>query len=453
MLLVLLLALGIADWVPARWASGDPKSLELLEGTPVNCLLVDPANWSAEFIARAAARGIVTLGVVRPGGEASAAARRAVQAGLNGVILEGEFDPAAVESLRGVLSGQERVLLELPPRRLMRFEPNALMVGTHQGVWPGIQAQEGGAARAQPTGGPWIDTNSGFLRFVKAATDAPIWVAHLPPPKTVLPVERYLNAISDAAMLGARWVLALDEDFNRRLLEREARALEDWRRIGAHLRFYEEHPEWRALKPFSRLALVEDAAGSGLLSRGLLDMFAGRNIPVRPVPAPALNDAALEGVRMAVTVDATALDEAQKEALKNVARAGGTLLTGPPGWRLSPPKGDQITPASDELERISDAWQGINSVVGRGNFGVRLFNVSGMLSSLLGEPGGRVALHLVNYTNYPVESVTVHLADRYKRARLWAPGREARDLELYPIEGGMGVDIDRVGICAALVLE
>ncbi|MBM3744308.1 MAG: hypothetical protein FJW34_00750 [Acidobacteria bacterium] len=453
LLLGLLLAVGIADWVPARWVSPDPQSLELLDGTPVNCLLAEPAVWSAAWGAHASARGLIALGVVRPGGEPVEAARRAIQAGLSGVVLEGAFEPAVAEAVRKALGAQKH-LIELPPRRLMRLDGDIPLVGTCQGLWPGIQVQAGGSAKAQPTGGPWIDTNSGFLRFLKSATEAPIWVAHLPPEKTVLPVERYLNAISDAEMLGARWVLALDDDFHRRLLAREARALADWKRMVAHLRFYEDHREWRALKPYSRLALVEDVSGTGLLSRGLLDMFVGRNIPVRPVPVGRLDKAALRGARLAVAVAPSTLSDAQKEALKDVARAGGTLLNGPPGWEFSPPRGDQITLPNDELERITDVWQGINAVVGRGNFGVRLFNVSGILSSLLGDPeGGQVVLHLVNFTNYPIESVTVHLTDKYRRARLYAPGRAPADLELYPIDGGMGVDLDRVGVCAVLVIS
>lgn len=453
MLLALALAVGIAEWVPARWTSADPKSLELLEDSPVNCLLLEPGAWSAAFASEASRRGLVTLGVVRPEAQPLEGARRALETGLTGIILEGAFQPEVADSVRR--AGAGKPLLELPPRRGMRLHGDTPLAGTYQGLWPGIQAQEGGAAKARPTGGPWIDTNSGFLRFLKVVTPAPLWVANRPPEKTVLPVERYLNAISDAEMLGARWVLALDEDFSQRLWVREERALKDWRRISAHLRFYEEHREWRALKPYSRLAVVEDAArGSALLSRGILDMFIGRHIPVRPIPADRLDKAALRGIRMAVAVDSSLLNDAQKEALKDVGRAGGTLLTGPPGWKFSPPADDRITLPDAELERITDVWQGINSVVGRGNLGVRLFNVSGMLSSLLGDPEtGPVVLHLVNFTSYPIENVTVHLLDKFKQARLYSPEQPTRELEPYPVESGVGVDIDRVGVCAVLVLN
>ena len=45
--------------------------------------------------------------------------------------------------------------------------------------------------------------------------DAPLWLGNLPPPKTAVTGERYLQAICDAAIVGARWILALDDDFRR----------------------------------------------------------------------------------------------------------------------------------------------------------------------------------------------------------------------------------------------
>jgi hypothetical protein len=449
-----LAASALAGWVPARWASGDPKTLELLAETPINCLLLEQPQFSTEFARQAAARGVRTLGVVRPEGEPVEAARLAIQTGLDGVVLEGAFDQSALDGIRKAAASAQRTLIELPPRRLLRLEGDAPVIGTYQGLWPGIHLEEAGAVRARPTGGPWIDTNSGFLRFVRALTDAPIWIANLPPTKTVLPVDRYVQAIADAAMLGARWVVALDEDLNRRLLAREPAALRDWRRIGAHLRYFEEHPEWRALKPYSLLAFVQEPDASALLSGGILDMLGGRHIPVRPVSRPTLSAEAVNGLKMAVTIDPRALTAEQKEALRNVGRAGGTLLNGPPGWKLPLPKDDQITLDKAELAKVDEVWQGINGVIGRGNFGARLFNVSSMLSSLLGpSDGSLLALHLVNYSNYPVESITVQLQGKYSHARLYAPERATRELELYPVAEGTGVDIDRVAVCATLVLN
>lgn len=446
MLFSLLLALNLADAVPARWPSVDPKTLELLANTPVNTLLVDRAPASAEFAEQAAARGIAVLAVVRPGADLAAAARSAVASKLAGIVLEGEFPPTAAQTVRDA----GLVAIELPPRSAIRFDPSAPVVGSYQGVWPGIRPQ----TKAAATGGPWIETNTGFLRFLRAATAAPAWIGNLPPPKTIVPAEAYLHAICDASVAGARWIVALDDGFSARLLAGEPGALNDWRRIGEQLQFFERHREWRNWQPYSRLAVVQDADSGAMLSGGILDMIVTRHLPVRPVPVPRLTAQALEGAKWAVNVDPAALAPAQKAALAAFTRAGGTLLNGPPGWKFPAPRDNQITLGENELSQIDDIWKGMNSMIGRTNLGVRLFNVSGTLSSMLGAPDGkRVVLQLVNYTNYPVESIAVQVLGRFTRARLYSPGKPARDLEVYPIEDGVGVDIPQVAVLAALVLE
>jgi hypothetical protein len=93
-------------------------------------------------------------------------------------------------------------------------------------------------------------------------------------------------------------------------------------------------------------------------------------------------------------------------------------------------------------------------MIGRRNMGVRLFNVSSMLSNYLAAPGGKTAIvHLVNYSDYPVENVAMHFLGDYKRATLIMPGNADKPLELYKTEEGWGVDVDRVGVCATVKLE
>src|SRR5258708_5146434 len=159
MLLPLLLIAAAPDWVPARWQSSDPKSLELLAQTPINCLLLEQPNWSADFANAAASRRIVTLGIVHPRADAIALARKPTETGMTGVVLEGDFDPR----VRAALADSKILTVELPTRARMRFdETAALVVGSVQGLWPGIQIEEGGAIKAAPSGAPWIDTNTGF---------------------------------------------------------------------------------------------------------------------------------------------------------------------------------------------------------------------------------------------------------------------------------------------------
>jgi len=77
-----------------------------------------------------------------------------------------------------------------------------------------------------------------------------------------------------------------------------------------------------------------------------------------------------------------------------------------------------------------------------------------MLSNLLVSPDGKqVLVHLVNYSNYPVDSVTVHVLGDFHAATLCRPESPEKKLETYKAEDGTGVDIDLVNISATLRLE
>ena len=435
-----------ADWVPMRWPWSDPASLELLSGTPINCLLLKTAL--PDFVQAAAARGVVTLALISPDGDVA----KAMAAKVTGIAIEGDLPEGAVATVRESAGGAP--VIELNSRNRMALGSSAPILATYQGVWPGIAVEEDGAKKAGPSGSVWIDTNTGFIRAVRAWGDATLWMANQPPPKTVVTGARYLQVIADAAISGARWVLALDDDFAARLARREAKSMADWKRMADLLRYFEQHPEWRHMQEYGKLAIVQDPAKGGLLSGGILDMIAVKHTPVRPIPRQHLSAESLAGATMAVDVDADALTPEQKEVLRNFTHAGGMLLTGPPGWKDQSPPGDQITLDKAELERLNDIWRDVNSMVGRKDMGVRLFNVSSMLSNLLASADGKTAVvHLLNYSDYPVENVAVHFPAEYKRATLTTPEGIAKSLEVYPTEEGGGVDLDKVLVCATIKLE
>jgi hypothetical protein len=77
-----------------------------------------------------------------------------------------------------------------------------------------------------------------------------------------------------------------------------------------------------------------------------------------------------------------------------------------------------------------------------------------MLSNFTESPDGtRRLLHLVNYTDFPVESITAHVLGAWTSAVLYEPGRPAQSLETYPVDGGTGVDIAQIGWYAILELK
>ena len=46
----------------------------------------------------------------------------------------------------------------------MALGSGAAVLGTYQGVWPGIAVTRTAPSKRGPTGSVWIDTNTGFLR-------------------------------------------------------------------------------------------------------------------------------------------------------------------------------------------------------------------------------------------------------------------------------------------------
>ena len=437
-----------SEWVPMRWPWSDAQSLDLLAKSPINTLLLPP---SSPLAATATSRGLNAMLVVRTGADPMTAAEEVRKEKLAGLVLEGNFPPQTIATLRDTLAGSHAIVVELTTRATMRLAGNDPIVGTWQGVWPGIQVTDNGKAKAGPSGSAWIDTNAGFLRAVRAFNHDSVWLGNTPPTDQVVRGERYLQAIGDAEMVGARWILALDDHFASDLHQHDAGAMKTWTGMLELLRYYESHPEWRALPPGGKLAVVQDAEHGSLLSGGILDMIGVKHTPVRPIPPQKLSSEVLKGATMAVNVEPGALSPEQLEVLRNFTRSGGTLLTAPPGSdEAVPADKNRITLDEQELKHIDDLWHDVQNMIGRKNLGVRLFNVASMLSNLESGPNGSIYVQLVNYSEYGVENVTVHALGKFKKAHLYMPGGIEKDLEVYDQEDGSGVDLDKVDVVATV---
>jgi hypothetical protein len=398
LLLAALAIVAIPDWVPARWFSKDPATLKLVESTPVNCLLMEKADWSPEFTRAAAERGIATLGIVSGNGNAEEIAAEAKKAGLTGLAVEGSLG----EGNAGM------PVVELRNRAEMKFPSDAQVSATGQGMWPGLRVEQ----LAAPTGPPWIDTNTGFLRYARVSTHAAIWIANRVPPKKHLLATAYLAAIGDAGMTGARWVLDFDEEFARGLAKSDASALKNWALMVQHVKFYEDHKEWRGF------SMRSDVAHS----------------------------------KMVVNVAAELLTADQKEVLKLFMKAGGAVFNGPPGWRFPSPQTEQITLEKKDLAALDLIWEEVSA--GPKNLGARLFNVGSVLSNLLESPDGKqVALHLVNYSDYPAADITIHVLGKFTTATLMRPEAAPQKLDVYEVGGESGVDVPALGALGTLMLE
>lgn len=444
---------GLASCIPARWPTGDPKSLGLLDDSPINALLLEPSSWNAEFSKRAAQRHIAVLGVIHPRRDAAAAASKAFHLGLNALVLDGDFPEGLLDAVRAEASRNKLPVIELPARQRISLDKSELVAGTSEALWPGIEIEHGGKVSTGPSSAPWIDTNTGFLRFLSAATPAPIWLGERPPPGNVFPAPRYLLAIADAAVVNARWIVALDNDLGKRLLARQPQALDAWRQINGYLRYFEDHPEWRSARQFGEFAVVQDVSSGGLLSAGLLDMLSVLHKSARPLPAHDVDSDHLQNT--SVVLNATgSLSTSQKADLARFARTGGKLLNPPGGWSFPPVSPDQMTPTRKQVDAIQPLWEITYDATLRRNFGARTFNTSTIIFTIRAAPDGKKLLvHLLNYADYVSEDIAVQVTGTWKKARLYVPGEPPRDLSVYPVQDGTGVDVSKIGILGTLVIE
>lgn len=414
--------------------------------------------WSASFSGKAAAQGVAVLGLVKPGEDLNELSAAVAAAKLQGVLFEGAFAPEPLARITAALRDSNLAVVTMGPRTRMDLGNPGEVVATNQGVWPGINVTDDGSAKAAPSGAPWIDTNTGFLRFVQAALpegrQARVWMGYVPPANQVIPAARYLQAVADAEMLGAHWLIALDTATAKALMERQEKALADWKQMMELLAYYRDHAAWGRAAAAGALALVQDVDSGGLYSGGILDMISVKHTPVRAVPRAKLSDTGMQSAKMAVNVDPSLLSEEQKQVLRRFTRGGGTLLTAPPGWKFPAQREDQITLDKDDVKILDDIWREVNSMTGRHNLGARLFNVASVLS-YLGVPagGGKPFLHLVNYSDYAVENVTVHMLGKWTSVKLYSPGKAPRPLPVFETDDGTGVELDKLGITATLVME
>lgn len=453
---ILLAATKPEDLIPMRWPGSDPEALSTLDGSPINCLLVPEAQLNKAFTEAAHRKQLTVLAVFARGDGIFTRVWKSLELGVDGGVLEGNFAEADTKAARQVLDAASKLHVDLGVRGRIPLEEDApAIIGTFQGVWAGINPHdEKEEAHAAPSGAPWIDTNAGFLRFVRSVTTRPFWLSAAPPPKSVVNLARYLQMIADPAMVGGRWVVTLDEGFFNRLLSKETKAIKDFKRINQLVGFFEQNRKLQTLPPYGQLAVVTDVLNGALLSGSVLDMITVKHTPVRPVPFKAVERKSFNQAKMAVNVDPLALDEAKQKVLKDFTRAGGTVLTAPPGWRMPVPREDQIVTDPEEVNKLDQIWKEVNAMTGRRNLGVRLFNVSSMLSNMLGPPdGSRVVVYLVNYSDFPVDTIAVHLLGKFSKATVYWPERAPKTLATYDNEDGSGVDIDILESAAILIAE
>src|SRR5271157_4298272 len=251
-----------AETIPMRWPAGpldiargektkgftadtaevlrnwqDPASLAVVQGSPVNCLVV---SWAADAGQQQALKPLIEKGK-------QAAVAAAQSAGLAAVAMEGEAPASAGVPV-------------IPWNKAAQVHSSAKspVIGVSDGVFPGLP--QGATPQGGPTNLPWVDSNGAILLIARAlAPDKTVWVGFDPPAKSA--AEAYQLAVADSASHGTRWVISLDDQLRADLAAKKQPAADTWKKLIDTVAFFEQHKEIRTYQPHGLLAVVSNFSG------------------------------------------------------------------------------------------------------------------------------------------------------------------------------------------------
>jgi len=483
------------QWIPIRWTGGplelawrahtntlpadssvrdplirwyEPATLNLLEDSPVNCLLVTgraPADTTVEaqqqqlvkvYAENAHKRGLAVLGLVYAGGDASKIAADAAKASLDGLVLDGDFTgefPAALRKAAGSL-----LVIEITKDAAAWRWKSAPIVAV-AGVAPSGHNLSEMGIRGTPSSQPWIESNIWLVRsFATATSSRLVWISSQLESRSSLDYER---AVADASAAGGRWIISLDDALRAKLRAHDASAFEIWNRLSTCLKFADAHTAWRALASYGNVGIVLDSA-SAPPDRvdEYLRLTTRRQVPYQLISQSELNGIALTKFRAIVATELDPPSATERKLLQDFAENGGIVFTGP-SWGNAPKtepfvelpigKGSVIVykdPDPDALARD------LKEMLSDDDLGVVPFNVPSVISFVSGgAPGQPLLVHLVNYFDHPVEAITLRVARTLHSARMETPEGAAMDLPLRNEEGKTEVTIPKLLLWGAVSMQ
>jgi len=482
-------------WVPVRWTGGplelawrtraktlpadaavrdalarwyEPTTLNLLEGSPANCLLVTwsaPADVAVEaqqqqlvkvYAEAAHKRGLAVLGLVYAAGDASKIAADATRATLDGLVLEGEFAPEFPAALRKAASSM--LVVEIT-KDAAPWRWKATPIVALAGVAPSARNLSEMGIRGTPSSEPWIESNIWLVRsFAVASPSRPLWISSQLEKASAVDYER---AVADAAAAGGRWIVSLDDTLRAKLRARDASAVQTWHRLSSYLKFAEAHAAWRALAPYGSVGIVLDPASTKQdLADEYLNLAARRQVPYRLVARGELNAAAVAKFRALVATELDPPTAAERKLLQDFAENGGLVIAGP-SWGGAPKaepfaevpagKGRVVVYKDPDPEAVA---RDLKELLSDDDLGVVPFNVPSIITFASGgAPGQPLLVQLVNYSDHAAEAITLRLSGKFRSARLETPEGAPVNLPLRDAEGSTEVAIPKLLLWGAVSLE
>ena len=479
------MALNLENAVPMRWPSGpleiarreksegftasarqalerwhEPAALEILEGTPVDCLVLtwaaglpaDADQWrtAAPLVEAARRRNLAVIGWIEAAADHAPALAAAKSAGLAAVAMP-DFKGAA-----------DLPVLAWSNRAGVPWDSTAPAVAVTENVWPGVSITTGGGdANAGPTSLPWLDSNGWYIQMARARLRAPLWMVFDPPGKgVVVPAQSYSNAIADSEVAGGRWLISLDDDLRASLASGAASARQSWQQIGATTRFFQEHAAWKSYRSRGLVGVISSFTGADFeMGSEILNLMARRDLLYRVIWKSQAQEQPFAGLKALVYADAAAPDPALRRKVAQFVEQGGLLLAGPE-WgaqgRPAPPDFDtQFDVRALGKGRLAVARQALSDpyqvavdtqfLLSHRYDLVKIYNSpsSGCTRFTASADGRKALLQCLSYATGGRGGGglrTIWLRDQYAKARLWTIGAQPAAISAEPSEEYEGVE-------------
>ena len=449
----------------------DPASLAVVQGTPVNCLVV---SWAAGLSADAGQQqalkpliekgkqaGLEFVGLIEGEANKPAALAAAQSAGLSAVGMEGEAPASA-----GV------PVIPWNKAAQVRSTANSPVLGISDGIWPGLPqaaSQAGG-----PTNLPWVDSNGAVLLIARAlAPDKTVWIGFDPPQQAKLAAEAYMLAVADPASHGARWVISLDDQLRADLTTKQQPAADTWKKTIDIQAFFEQHKQFRTYQPNGLLAVMSNFIGPDWdAGEEAINLLPRIRQPFRVIARSRAAGASFAGLQAIFYVDREPPDAELRKKLMAFASGGGILFVSSkwPSPEGSPAPAEpyllfsmravgkgRLAVCKEDQPDAYDTVADIQNIMSHRNDLLRLYNAPS--ANFLYETSAQDrqgVIHLLNYSRRPgSDGPLFYVKEPHKSARLVSPEiASPAELQWAPQEnGGAELSLPRLSVYGAIELE
>jgi hypothetical protein len=378
-----------------------------------------------------------------------------VDAGLDGIFFDNTGCPGwnTREDLQGFFAALRRYIHEEKKSNILLFTNYGLRM---EGITLNDNMEfvfSEGWREPGAWGDDWEVSNVRRMRCMRGVI--PEWKAHTSEysifrkgdrASTWLPPRSQKLGILEAAALGSAYSWDMEGPFDGALMAGDASALASWRAIAAANGFLKRNEALyagaRSVAPVAvlRSPIARDGSTGGFSwSKGdteFYDQLSKKSVPYKVRMLGAVSEAQLgehRGVVVPRSTVLSAVDEAMLERYKN---RGGKVLV------------------FDE-EMPSGAMAKIRDLAGGAEW-IKIEGAPHVLTTLTSlDEGKRLAVHLLNYDQQPVEGVKVKLrGTRLASPRLFTPDGETRGPEnVKRSAGGIEFTLPRLDTYAVVVLN